>query len=60
MSFLVQLDRNAPAEKIGGKARSLLKLADGSAGPPGDRGDHGPLRDPARGRTSAAGDAGGA
>ena len=27
MSFIVQLDRNAPAEKIGGKARSLLKLA---------------------------------
>ena len=28
MSFLVQLDRNAPVEKIGGKARSLLKLAE--------------------------------
>ena len=27
MSFLVQLDRNVPAEKIGGKARSLVKLA---------------------------------
>ena len=27
MSFIVQLDRNVPAEKIGGKARSLVKLA---------------------------------
>ena len=27
MSFIVQLDRDAPAEKIGGKARSLVKLA---------------------------------
>ena len=27
MSFIVHLDRHAPAEKIGGKARSLLKLA---------------------------------
>jgi|GEM_PF-867088 len=27
MSFIVQLDRNAPAEEIGGKARSLVKLA---------------------------------
>ena len=28
MSTLIQLDRNAPAEQIGGKARSLLKLAE--------------------------------
>jgi pyruvate,water dikinase len=28
MSLLVQLDRGAPAEQIGGKARSLLKLAE--------------------------------
>jgi phosphohistidine swiveling domain-containing protein len=28
MSFIMQLDRKAPAEKIGGKARSLLKLAE--------------------------------
>ena len=35
MSFLVQLDRKAPADKIGGKARSLLKLAEaGLAVPP--------------------------
>jgi phosphohistidine swiveling domain-containing protein len=27
MSLIVQLDRDAPAEKIGGKARSLVKLA---------------------------------
>ncbi len=27
MSFIVQLDREAPAETIGGKARSLVKLA---------------------------------
>ncbi len=27
MSFIVQLGRDAPAEKIGGKARSLVKLA---------------------------------
>src|SRR5450631_2279804 len=27
MSFIVQLGRDAPAEKIGGKARSLLRLA---------------------------------
>ena len=27
MSFIVQLDRNVPVEKIGGKARSLVKLA---------------------------------
>src|SRR3954471_17960019 len=28
MSFVLRLDPNAPAEKIGGKARSLLKLAE--------------------------------
>src|SRR5450755_4527439 len=27
MSFIVQLDRDVPAEKIGGKARSLVRLA---------------------------------
>ena len=27
INFIVQLDRDAPAEKIGGKARSLVKLA---------------------------------